>query len=292
MSSNPLDLLLFSLGHQEIFGINVFKVREVCDMLPITQTPQSNAALKGVVSLRGVLMPVIDLAESIRMPSDAPRTKLLITEICGQIQAFQVADVDRIVRLDWNRIQSPRAVPSANSSYLSSLTELDNGTLVSILDLEQVLGDVVGLEPEVASLSPLPEAQRRPVFFADDSAFARRKIASVLDALGLSHHHAVDGTHAWRELERAAQSAERAGRPLRQSLGLILLDAEMPGMDGYELTRRIKADSRLQGIPVVMHSSLSSGANRRLGEAVGVDAYVVKFNSEELARAIRQQLGG
>jgi two-component system, chemotaxis family, chemotaxis protein CheV len=71
---------------------------------------------------------------------------------------------------------------------------------------------------------------------------------------------------------------------------LILVDAEMPEMDGYVLTRNIKADIRFEGIPVVMHSSLSSEANRAMGKRVGVDAYVAKFDADNLADTLRPLL--
>ena len=71
---------------------------------------------------------------------------------------------------------------------------------------------------------------------------------------------------------------------------MILVDAEMPEMDGYVLTRNIKNDPRFDGIPVVMHSSLSSEANRSMGKAVGVDAYVAKFDAEILAETLRPYL--
>jgi len=77
---------------------------------------------------------------------------------------------------------------------------------------------------------------------------------------------------------------------LKESIGLILTDAEMPEMDGYVLTRHIKDDKRFEGIPVVMHSSLSSVANQKLGQQVGVDAYVPKFSPEDLAKMISGML--
>ncbi len=57
----------------------------------------------------------------------------------------------------------------------------------------------------------------------------------------------------------------------------------MPEMDGYVLTKKIKEDSRLNDIPVIMHSSLSADANQELGRGVGADAYVPKFEPTELA---------
>jgi len=61
-------------------------------------------------------------------------------------------------------------------------------------------------------------------------------------------------------------------------------------MDGYVLTRHIKEDPRFRGIPVVMHSSLSSVANKKLGQQVGVDAYVAKFHPDELAQMVTSML--
>lgn len=87
-----------------------------------------------------------------------------------------------------------------------------------------------------------------------------------------------------------AAYAKQAGHQLIDEVDVILVDAEMPEMDGYVLTRKIKADSRFNGIPVVMHSSLSSDANRAMGKQVGVDAYVAKFDADVLADTLRPLL--
>jgi CheY-like chemotaxis protein len=82
----------------------------------------------------------------------------------------------------------------------------------------------------------------------------------------------------------------RPGISVHDELDLILVDAEMPEMDGYVLTRNIKSDKRFDGIPVVMHSSLSSEANHAMGKSVGVDAYVAKFDADALSQTLRSQL--
>ena len=88
-----------------------------------------------------------------------------------------------------------------------------------------------------------------------------------------------------------ADHADAAKIPLKQMVQVILTDVEMPEMDGYMLTRKIKADKRFTGIPVVMHSSLSSSANQQLGKAVGVDEYVPKFEPNKLAQTLTRLLG-
>lgn len=287
--SNKMELLLFSLGSSETFGINVFKVREVCETLPITKTPNMPAGVEGIISLRGSILPVLDLAKCLNMDNDENRTKLIITEFSSHTQAFLVADVDRIVRVDWEQVKSPQTIGQNQSSMITALTELAEGKLVSILDVEQILGDVIG-EQEVPQMEKFRQEDPHPVFFADDSNLARRKITEVLDRLNLPHQSAINGREAWEKLRNIADRADHDHRDLKEVVSLILVDAEMPEMDGYVLTRNIKSDARFRGIPVVMHSSLSSVANRKLGQQVGVDAYVAKFDPEDLANTVTSML--
>ncbi len=287
--SNKMELLLFSLGSTEIFGINVFKVREVCESLPITRTPNMPNGVEGIISLRGIILPVLDLAACLNMYSEAPKTKLIITEFSSHTQAFLVADVDRIVRVDWEQVKSPQAIGQGHSSMITALTELPEGKLVSILDVEQILGDVIG-EPEMPQIEAVASERPMPVFFADDSALARKRISEVLDRMSLPHQSANNGREAWEKLRNIAARAEQDHMELRDCVSLILVDAEMPEMDGYVLTRHIKEDPRFRGIPVVMHSSLSSAANKKLGQQVGVDAYVAKFHAEELSGMLANML--
>ncbi len=284
--SNKMELLLFSLGGREVYGINVFKVREVCETLPITVAPRMPHGVRGLISLRGAIMPVIDLAGFLGVGDGNEASKLIITEFSGQVQAFLVKDVDRIVRVDWEQVRAPQPMLAAVSSRITAVTELEGGRLVSILDVEQIIGEVMG-EPPVPRIERVAQPPAG-VFFADDSALARKKIVEVLDGLGVQHQHASNGREAWEKLQGLA--GKGAGGELRRNVGLILVDAEMPEMDGYVLTRCIKGDKRFEGIPVVMHSSLSSTANRKLGEQVGVDAYVAKFHPDVLADTIRGML--
>jgi two-component system chemotaxis response regulator CheV len=287
--SNKMELLLFSLGSTETFGINVFKVREVCETLPITKTPNMPAGVEGIISLRGSILPVIDLAQSLDMNNDIPRTKLIITEFSSHTQAFLVQDVDRIVRVDWEEVKAPQSIGQAQSAMITALTELPDGKLVSILDVEQILGNVIG-EDTVPQMDAFRLETPKPVFFTDDSSIARKKITEVLEKLNLPYQSATNGREAWEKLKNIAMRVEQEKGILKDEVSLILVDAEMPEMDGYVLTRHIKEDRRFDGIPVVMHSSLSSMANKKLGQQVGVDAYVGKFHPEELAQMVTSML--
>jgi len=100
----------------------------------------------------------------------------------------------------------------------------------------------------------------------------------------------VNGRQAWAELSKMADLADSTGQPLKNMIQVILTDVEMPEMDGYMLTRKIKADKRFVGIPVLMHSSLSSTSNEQMGKAVGVDEYVPKFEAQKLAQTLARLL--
>ena len=286
--SNRMEILLFSLGSGELFGINVFKVREVSKTPFITKTPNTPHGVEGFISLRGNIIPVIALAKSAGLAGvpDETGQAMIVTEFSGHVQGFLVHDVDRIVRMDWEQIRPPREMLTQGDSMITAITELPDGRLVSILDVEQILTDVIGI-PLIQDIVPATESTDSFVFFADDSLVARKEIVMVLDQLGTKYQQATDGQEAWEKLQGLANRAGGDNQPMNEQISLILVDVEMPRMDGYVLTRKIKGDARFSGIPVIMHSSLSADANMVMGKAAGVDAYVAKFDPAVLANTLR-----
>jgi len=289
--SNKMEILLFSLGTRETFGINVFKVREVGRTPHITRTPNMPKGVEGLVSLRGNVIPVLSLVSFLEhkdKPTERGKT-MMVAEYSKRTLGFLVHEVDRIIRVDWEKVRAPESVLSSNQGLITAITELENGTLVSLLDVEQVLANAFG-EAVIVDIPAAHVSDDTGVFFVDDSIVARRKIAEVFDKLGVKHKNATNGLEAWTRLQGLAAHAAQTSAVLRDDIRLILVDAEMPEMDGYVLTKHIKSDSRFDGIPVVMHSSLSSEANRAMGQAVGVDAYIAKFDAEVLADTLRPML--
>ena len=288
--SNHMEILLFSLGTRETFGINVFKVREIMRTPPVTRTPNVPRGVEGVTSLRGSIIPVISLSTFVNTAGAAASNEtMMVTEFNCHTQGFLVHGVDRIVQVEWDRVKAPEGLVAGGKDMVTAITEMPGGRLVSILDVESIIANVFG-EPAMPEIEPVRDGGA--VFFADDSVVARKEIMQVLDKLGLQHQHANNGRQAWERLQVLASRAQTEGEPLAARLRVILTDAEMPEMDGYVLTRRIKADPRFAGIPVVMHSSLSSEANRAMGRYVGVDAYVAKFDAGVLADTLRPYADG
>ena len=299
--TNKLEILLFTLGvdgrtgRHETYGINVFKVREVMRTPAITAAPDMPAAVKGMVSLRGVLVPVVDLAEYAGIQPDSPRDIMIVTEYNGHTQGFLVEAVDTILRLDWSQMRVPpeMLVSSHLGGLVTAITELPDGRLVMMLDVERVLAETTKIDDEFlfTNITPLGR-EDFTIMFADDSSVARNQIERTLNALGIRFKAAVNGRMAWEELQKIASYAESSGHRTKDLIQLVLTDVEMPEMDGYILTKNIKSDPRFAGIPVIMHSSLSSMSNQQLGKSVGIDEYVPKFEPQRLAETLSRLLLG
>ncbi|MBI5007619.1 MAG: chemotaxis protein CheV [Nitrosomonadales bacterium] len=296
--TNKLEILMFTLGldkrtgREETFGINVFKVREVMRIPPITRAPEMPEAVEGMVSLRGALVPVIDLAKYAGIQTDEKSDIMIVTEYNGHTQGFLVKAVDNILRLDWSAMRVPPAMLVAElGGLVTAITELKDGRLVMMMDVEKVLSETSRFDTDDMIFKNVkPLGKERTVFFADDSSVARHQIQRTLDAMGVKSIAAINGRQAWIELSKMADYADASHTPMKDLVQVILTDVEMPEMDGYMLTRKIKADKRFSGIPVLMHSSLSSSSNQQLGKTVGVDEYVPKFEPQKLAQTLTRLL--
>jgi len=297
--TNKLEILMFTLGQdkrtgrEETFGINVFKVREVMRIPPITRAPEMPDAVEGMVSLRGSLVPVIDLAKYAGIQTEEKADIMIVTEYNGHTQGFLVKAVDNILRLDWSAMRVPPAMLVAEMGGLvTAITELKDGRLVMMMDVEKVLSETSRFDADDMIIKSVKAINRpdRTVFYADDSSVARHQIQRTLDAMGVKSIAAINGRQAWTELSKMADYADASHTPMKDLIQVILTDVEMPEMDGYMLTRKIKADKRFSGIPVLMHSSLSSSSNQQLGKTVGVDEYVPKFEPQKLAQTLTRLL--
>lgn len=287
--TNKMEILLFNLGSDEKFGINVFKVKEVSHAGKITRTPNMPGGVDGIVSLRGHVMPVLNLGRFMGIQDADRHQTMMVAEYNTHILGFLVKEVDRIIRVDWDKVRPTEGMLSDKGALITAITNLEDGSLVSILDVEQILSDAFG-EAIVGNVEKVESGHDLCVFFADDSMVARRKIAETLDKMGVKHIQANNGQEAWDRLRTMADAVQHSGQSMRDQMQVILTDAEMPAMDGYVLTQNIKNDRRFDGIPVVMHSSLSSDANRAMGKRVGVDYYVPKFDSMILSSTLRPLL--
>lgn len=288
VGQNRLEMLMFRLQGQQIFGINVFKVQEVLSCPHLTAIPQSHPATRGLATIRKRTIPVLDLAAAIgQRPLEAsPDNLIIITEYNGTIQAFLVNAVERIVNMNWNDIKAPPKGVGRNN-YMTAVTEVD-GNLVEIIDVEKVLSEIIGADMHVENAEQLLDKDGNTLKFlvVDDSFVARNQVKRTLDQIGVDCVLATTGQEALDILKSMADE----GVDIKKEFNMLISDIEMPVMDGYTLTTEIRSDPRMKGLVIMLHSSLSGGFNDSMTMKVNADKFIPKFQAEGLVREIKSLL--
>ena len=281
---NRVAMLLFHLGGTQLFGINVFKVREVLRKPPMERLPGMHELLAGSFDYRGQTIPVIDLAAALGYPplADVDSAHLVVTEFSRTVQGFLVADFQRIVHCTGESLESP-AGALGYGNRVSAVTRID-GQLMAVIDVEQVLASIDGSVVEISTQLQQAAEQRtitpRRVMVVDDSLVARQRLVSLFKQMQIDCIIAQDGREALDRL------MELASGPADGGINLVVSDIEMPRMDGYALTRAIREEPALRRLKVVLHSSLSGGFNEAIVREVGADRFIAKFQPELLAQTV------
>ena len=283
---NRLALLLFRLGSRQLFGVNVFKVKEVLQRPPLFTLPQLPKAFAGAADVRGRSVPVLDLARAIGHGGDADEPRyLVVTEFNRSVQGFLVAGVDRIVNIAVEHIQPPPDL-GGDCQYLTGMAR-HQGELIQLIDVESVLAESAPRGSDLGALTPVPNnGAPRQVLVVDDSRVARNQIRVVLEQLGLEAVLLSDGRQALDHLQALA----RNGEPPGERYAMVISDIEMPAMDGYTLTTEIRRDPALRGLFVLLHTSLSGVFNQAMVERVGADDFVPKYSERELAQRVSARI--
>lgn len=288
VGQNRLELLLFRLAGSQVFGINVFKVKEVLQCPKLTTLPKSNPVVKGVAHIRGGTIPVLDMgmATGQRAVSDTDLDDhfIIITEYNRKTQGFLVSGVERIVNLNWEEIHPPPK-GSGRENYLTAVTEIDN-KLVEILDVEKILAEVSPMDESVKEETlahhDVQEFQKHKILVVDDSVVARKQVKNCLQAIGAEVVLMNDGRQAYDHLREITADGTTAG----QHYSMMISDVEMPEMDGYTLTAKCKSEALLADLYIMLHTSLSGVFNQAMVKKVGADDFMAKFSPDELAERV------
>lgn len=141
--TNELEIVTFTVG-ENLFCINVLKVKEIIHPLEVTPVPDSNPAIEGVSQVRGEIMPVVNLARVMKLPEIEPEnTKFIITELNQMKIVFRVDEVHRIQRISWEQIEEPEKLSIGLEELAVGIVKLD-GNLVLLLDYEKIIYEISG----------------------------------------------------------------------------------------------------------------------------------------------------
>ena len=286
VGQNRLELLLFRLDGPQLYGINVFKVREVLQCPKLTLIPKSHPVVCGVASIRGATIPILDLAMATGAGplKDQSSPFVIITEYNTKTQGFLVRSVERIVNMNWEEIHPPPK-GTGNDHYLTAVTRLDD-QLVEIIDVEKVLAEV-SPSPEtithgVVDVETRSKALSLRVLTVDDSSVARKQVARCLQTVGVEVVSLNDGRQALDYLRKLVEE----GKDPSEEFLMMISDIEMPEMDGYTLTAEIRNDPRMQKLHIILHTSLSGVFNEAMVKKVGADDFLAKFRPDDLASRV------
>jgi two-component system chemotaxis response regulator CheV len=283
---NRLELLLFFLNGKQCYGINVFKVHEVIQRPVLTRLPNAHPVICGVATLRGKTIPIFDLAKAIGQKplGDDDGGIVIIAEYNRSVQGFLVRAVDRIVNINWERVVPPPE-GTGQDHYLTAVAHVDK-EMIEMIDVERVLSNVSAARDDqtVEIVESLPEENRQDhvVLVVDDSLIARNQIKKTLDKMKLEGILCKNGKEAYEKLLEWLENND----PILKRLAMVISDIEMPEMDGYTLTSKIRSHEKLHDLFVLLHTSLSGMFNNDLVRQVDANAFVPKFDATDLAKEI------
>lgn len=316
--TNELEVLVFQLGGG-CFGVNVAKVREVIRPVKTFAAPHQHPSVIGMFNIRGTVLPVVDLATHLGLPSiyrptaysqsrgseaDNAETvkegRVVIMEFNGLRTGFLVDSVEQIYRVSWKTV---RPAPDLNAlsahggggggglgsgfggvvSATTGIIELKD-RLVQMIDFESVADSI--LMHEKLQMKPVEntigvERQNQRVIIAEDSPFMRNLIHRVFLSSGYASVEVFgDGEAAWQAIQQG------------DAPDCVVSDIEMPRMDGLHLTKRVRGHERLKDVPVILFSSLISQDNLKKGAQVGATVQIAKPDLPEMVMLVDRVVSG
>lgn len=275
----------------QYFGVNVAKVLEIIEA-PAELAPSASSthpSFLGVIPLRDMVLPVVDLSVWLGVTrAPTPHETVLVTEFNGVKSGFLVSGVTMIHRVGWADVEPPsRMLAELPGNCITGTVRLGDHFAL-LLDLERALVELgaVNIDLPEHAVEKDPERPLR-IMLVDDSTSVRFLLKRNFETAGFEVQALGNGEDAWNHLLELKAEALRQNTPITSLLDAVISDVEMPRMDGYTLTRNIKADSELAKLPVVLFSSLISPSLLHKGESVGADAQITKPEFGGLTTQVR-----
>lgn len=280
--TNELEIVEFEVENNK-FGINVIKVKEIIQPIPVTFIPHVHPHVEGIIQLRGEVLPVVDMLKVLGIPTEnrSPQQKYIVAEFNKQRVVFHVDNVTQIHRISWDQIEKPSDMYQGGTSQVIGVIKSQH-EMILLLDFERIMVDI---NPEssisVDAVKKLGKRERteKKVIIAEDSPLLRKLLFDTMNEAGyVNTEFFENGRDAYEYLEALA----KADKQIEKHVQLVITDIEMPQMDGHHLTKKIKSHSDLKKLPVIIFSSLITDDLRHKGEQVGAEEQISKPEIAEL----------
>lgn len=286
---NRLELLLFRLQGPTLYGVNVFKTKEILKTPAITLVPKADKRILGLLTLRGKILTAIDMAISLDLePQDLSESLMLYTEFSRKELCFIINSVERIVYYSWDQVQLPPSVLSKNP-YITGIANFE-GEIVQVIDIEKILSDVSGNTLVIEDVSDDIQSifKNRTVIGVDDSKVARQHLKNIFESIGVNHLLVKDGKEAIDLLNN--MNEQKPNTPMEHQIMAVVSDIEMPEMDGYTLTKQIRENPSLKNLSVILNSSLSETVGKHMAKKAGADSFLTKWETSDLITKLKETL--
>lgn len=280
--TNELEIVEFEVANNK-FGINVIKVKEIIQPIPVTFIPHAHPHVEGIVQLRGEVLPVVDMLKvlGISNATFSAQQKYIVAEFNKQKVVFHVDNVTQIHRISWNEIEKPSDMYQGGSSQVIGVIK-QNETMILLLDFEKIMVDInpeSGINIESVKKLGKRERSEKKIVCAEDSPLLRKLLYDTMHEAGyVNLEFFENGRDAYDYLEGLLDT----GKNIEELVQLVITDIEMPQMDGHHLTKKIKSHPDLEKIPVIIFSSLITDDLRHKGEEVGAEEQISKPEIAEL----------
>lgn len=266
------SLLVFRSAEHEQFAAPLNLVERI---EKIKRSDIEEVGNKQVIKYRGGTLPLfsIDQAAVVKPLADSENLLVIVFVVMGrEIGLLSIGPVDAIeanIDIDGSTLRQTGIMGSA-------IINENTTQLIDIFEIIQSLNPQWFEEPKATEDE---EGQTATILFAEDSTFFRNQVKGTMENAGFNVMEAEDGMIAWELLQENASQ-----------ISLVVTDIEMPNLDGFALTERIKQSPIYSHLPVIALTTLAGEEDIARGKDVGIDDYQIKLDREKLMQSIQNYL--
>lgn len=232
---------------------------------------------KRVIKYRGGSLPLFSIEEVATVAPLSDNENLLVivfTVAKREIGLLAIGPVDAVetsIDVDGSTLKQTGIMGSA----------IINGNTTQLVDIYEIVKVLNPSWFEENVITEKNESSGLAILFAEDSKFFRNQVKASMEDHGYQVLEAEDGAIAWEVLQNN-----------RNEIGIVVTDIEMPNLNGFELTQKIKMDPAYSHLPVIALTTLAGEEDVRRGKEVGIDDYQIKLDREKLMQSINNFIEG
>jgi CheY-like chemotaxis protein/chemotaxis signal transduction protein len=277
----PLNLAVFPLFLLSAGGKTcALPATSIAEMLSVQRSQIIEIVDKRAIRLREQIIPVESLAAILALPlGTTPETDEVLIVIVRDGEEKLGLIVDDIIGREEMAVK-PLPLHLQNLRMVSGATIGERNSIINVLHVPEILKQAREIGQPGRKVQQPKEANASTVLVVDDSLNTREIEKSILEAYGYSVVTAEDGQEA---LEMTRDTL----------YDLVITDVEMPRLDGFSLTERLRADNRYRAVPIIIVTSREKDEDKKRGIQVGANAYIVKgaFDQSNLLETVRSLIG-